>query len=164
MAEPDTTKSNGKQSEEREKLIDDSEEELGPFKVAIYTTVGCKWCRKAKALLASKNVPVLNINLTESPDRVTEMVELAGGKKTVPQIFFGTKHIGGCSELLELESDGKLDDMLKKAMSADSPGTASPQFIVPGPHIAIFTSHGCKYCKRAKKLLKTKKLERRGDC
>jgi glutaredoxin 3 len=81
-------------------------------RVEIYSTLFCGYCARAKALLAKKGVPFENIDLIEEADRREEMVQRAGGRTTVPQIFIDGKHIGGSDELHALDHAGKLDPLL----------------------------------------------------
>ena len=81
-------------------------------KVVIYTRDWCGYCSAALRLLQSKNVPFEEINLTGKPAEREELVEMAGGQTTVPQIFIGDVHVGGCDELYALDSAGKLDPLL----------------------------------------------------
>ena len=80
--------------------------------VEIYTTPICGFCSAAKRLLHSKNVSFVEINVMVNSNSRTEMIKRANGSRTVPQIFIGNKHIGGCDELHALENAGKLDAML----------------------------------------------------
>ncbi len=77
--------------------------------VTIYTTMFCPYCRRAKGLLADKGVAYDEIDVTMSPARRRELAELAGGQRSVPQIFIDGRHIGGSDELLALEAAGGLD-------------------------------------------------------
>ena len=79
-------------------------------KIIIYSTQICPFCLRAKMLLKRKNLKFEEIILTDEKSR-DEMIEKAGGKRTVPQIFIGDKHIGGCDELYALESEGRLDEI-----------------------------------------------------
>lgn len=81
-------------------------------KVVIYTRDWCGYCDAALRLLQSKNVPFEEINLTGRPAEREELVEMAGGQTTVPQIFIGDVHIGGCDELYALDRAGRLDPLL----------------------------------------------------
>ena len=81
-------------------------------KVIIYTRDWCGYCDAALRLLRSKDVPFEEINLTGKPAEREELVEMAGGQTTVPQIFIGDTHVGGCDELYALDSAGKLDPLL----------------------------------------------------
>lgn len=80
-------------------------------KVTIYTTKTCPYCVKAKMLLAKKSVNYQEIDASD--DKIREdMIVKAGGRRSVPQIFIGDKHVGGCDDLYALESEGKLDQLL----------------------------------------------------
>lgn len=81
-------------------------------KVEIYTTPICPFCFRAKQLLDSKNVDYVEINLWSERARRDEMVDRAGGRTTVPQIFIDDTAIGGSDELAELERSGELDKLL----------------------------------------------------
>lgn len=79
--------------------------------VVIYTTHTCPYCVKAKMLLTKKNVAYTEIDASD--DKVREdMIVKAGGRRTVPQIFIGSTHVGGCDDLYALESKGELDGLL----------------------------------------------------
>ena len=80
-------------------------------KIIIYTTKTCLYCVRAKALLDRKGATYQEIN-AEDPSIREEMIQKAGGRKTVPQIFIGDFHVGGCDDLYELEKKGKLDERL----------------------------------------------------
>ncbi|MEX1306284.1 MAG: glutaredoxin 3 [Rhodovibrionaceae bacterium] len=81
--------------------------------VTIYSSMLCPFCTRAKRLLKEKEVPFTEIDLMQHPLRKREMVEKAGGLTSVPQIFIGETHIGGCDELYALEAEGKLDPLLE---------------------------------------------------
>lgn len=72
-------------------------------RVTIYSIVGCPFCARAKSLLTELAVPFVEINLDKRPDLRSELTERTG-RRTVPQIFFNGKHIGGCDELKQLVS------------------------------------------------------------
>ena len=80
-------------------------------KITIYTTTTCPYCVRAKALLDRKGATYQEIS-TEDTSIREEMIQKAGGRKTVPQIFIGDFHVGGCDDLYELEKQGKLDERL----------------------------------------------------
>jgi glutaredoxin 3 len=80
--------------------------------VELYTTPICPYCVAAKDLLRRKGVSFVEINVMGDPDKRQEMVTRAGGRMTVPQIFIGAIHVGGCDDLYDLDSDGKLDPLL----------------------------------------------------
>ncbi|WP_371038818.1 MULTISPECIES: glutaredoxin 3 [unclassified Rhodosalinus] len=80
--------------------------------VEIYTSPLCGFCIAAKRLLSKKGISYAEIDVWEEPQRKAEMIQRANGGRTVPQIFIGDTHVGGCDELLALERAGKLDAML----------------------------------------------------
>ncbi|MDQ2094244.1 glutaredoxin 3 [Rhodalgimonas zhirmunskyi] len=80
--------------------------------VEIYTTPFCGFCHAAKRLLTQKGVAFSEIDVFAAPDRKPEMIKRANGGRTVPQIFVGDTHVGGCDELYALERAGKLDPLL----------------------------------------------------
>lgn len=81
--------------------------------VTIYTTKFCPFCIRAKSVLSSKNVDFNEIPVDGDQALRDKMTKLAGGAHTVPQIWIGDVHVGGCSELVALDSAGKLDAMLQ---------------------------------------------------
>jgi glutaredoxin 3 len=81
-------------------------------KVTIYTTRFCPYCIMAKRLLARKDVTFDEIDVGGRPDLREEMVRKAKGRTSVPQIWIGDTHVGGCDELYELDGAGKLDALL----------------------------------------------------
>lgn len=80
--------------------------------VEIYTTPYCGYCRMAKQLLGRKNVAYNEIDVSGNPALRQKMVERASGRTTVPQIFIGATHVGGCDDLYELNDAGNLDKLL----------------------------------------------------
>jgi glutaredoxin 3 len=83
--------------------------------VEIYTTPYCPFCLDAKALLKKKSVPFTEIDVSRDRALRMQMIERAHGRTTVPQIFIGTIHLGGCDDLYALEEEGKLDRLLNGA-------------------------------------------------
>ena len=81
--------------------------------VIIYSSEICPYCVKAKQLLESKKVEYKELRVDKNPELVAEVVKKSGGRKTVPQIFIGDHHVGGCDELYALEQEKKLDSMLE---------------------------------------------------
>ena len=81
-------------------------------KVRIYTTPICPYCVRAKALLTRKGVPYEEIDIFMDDDARRFMQEKSCGAQTVPQIFIGETHVGGCEELYALDRAGKLDPLL----------------------------------------------------
>ena len=80
--------------------------------VEIYTSPLCGFCHAAKRLLSQKGVQFEEVDVLANPDRKPEMIERANGGRTVPQIFVGDRHVGGCDELYDLERKGDLDKLL----------------------------------------------------
>ena len=80
-------------------------------KVQIYTTGWCPYCFAAKALLDDKGIPYEEIDATDPTVRM-DMIQRAHGRRTVPQIFIGERHVGGCDDLHALERAGELDALL----------------------------------------------------
>jgi glutaredoxin 3 len=80
--------------------------------VEIYTTPYCGYCRMAKQLLTRKNVAYTEIDVSGDAALRQKMVERADGRTTVPQIFVGGTHVGGCDDLYELNDAGNLDKLL----------------------------------------------------
>ena len=79
--------------------------------ITIYTTTYCPYCVKAKDLLKRKGATWTEVNAED--DSVREaMIVKAGGRRTVPQIFIGETHVGGCDDLYALDKAGKLDALL----------------------------------------------------
>ncbi|MDE2182157.1 MAG: glutaredoxin 3 [Alphaproteobacteria bacterium] len=81
-------------------------------KVRIYTTPICPYCVRAKALLTKKGVSFEEIDVYMDADARDEMLAQTCGARTVPQIFIGDRHVGGCDQLYELERAGELDPLL----------------------------------------------------
>ena len=80
--------------------------------IVVYTIPTCSYCAAAKALLKRKGAAFTEINVAGAPDRRAEMVKRSNGGTTVPQIFIGTEHVGGCEDLYALEEAGLLDALL----------------------------------------------------
>lgn len=80
--------------------------------VEIYTSPLCGFCHAAKRLLTQKGVTFSEVNVLTDPERKPEMIQRANGGRTVPQIFIGDTHVGGCDDLFALEQSGKLDPLL----------------------------------------------------
>jgi glutaredoxin 3 len=80
--------------------------------VVVYMTPYCSYCVSARALLRRKGVEFTEVNVAGTPDLRAEMVTRANGRTTVPQIFIGPTHVGGCDDLYELDGAGKLDPLL----------------------------------------------------
>lgn len=82
-------------------------------KVTIYTTAFCPYCMMAKRLLSSKNADFEEIPVDGKPAEREALRARASGASTVPQIWIGEHHVGGCDELYALERAGELDSMLQ---------------------------------------------------
>jgi glutaredoxin 3 len=80
--------------------------------ITIYTKATCPYCHAAKALLARKGAAFEEIDVGRHPERRPEMIGRAGGRTTVPQIFVGDRHVGGCDDLHALDAAGGLDPLL----------------------------------------------------
>jgi glutaredoxin 3 len=80
--------------------------------IEVYTTPYCSYCSAAKDLLRRKGAAFTEIDVSTNSERMTEMVERANGRMTVPQIFIGPTHVGGCDDLYALDRSGKLDPLL----------------------------------------------------
>jgi glutaredoxin 3 len=81
-------------------------------KVVVYSTGWCPYCTRAKQLLKSKGVDFEEIDVEARPEARAEMMTRSG-RRSVPQIFIGATHVGGCDDLHELEASGRLDTLLK---------------------------------------------------
>ena len=80
--------------------------------VEIYTTPYCPYCLDAKALLKKKNVDFTEIDVSRDRELRSKMTARANGRTTVPQIFVGSTHVGGCDDLYALDDAGGLDPLL----------------------------------------------------
>lgn len=80
--------------------------------VRLYTTPICPYCVRAKSLLTKKGVAFEEIDIFMDEAARAKMLADSGGARTVPQIFIGDTHVGGCDELHALEKAGKLDALL----------------------------------------------------
>jgi glutaredoxin 3 len=82
--------------------------------VTVYVSDWCPYCERAKGLLSQKNVVISEINVADEPKFREEMMARSK-RRTVPQIFIGDKHIGGCDDLFELDRSGELDRLIQGA-------------------------------------------------
>jgi glutaredoxin 3 len=87
-------------------------EESEVAQVEIYTKTFCGFCWRAKHLLESKGIAYREISVDFGGEVRQQMIERANGRTTVPQVFIGGHHIGGCDDLVELERSGKLDELI----------------------------------------------------
>ncbi len=81
-------------------------------KIEIYTKAFCGYCARVKALLRAKGVDYEEHDITMGGPLRTEMIQRAGGRSTVPQVFIDGKHIGGSDDLAAVERSGELDSLL----------------------------------------------------
>lgn len=80
--------------------------------ITIYTKPFCPYCSAALELLDSKGVKYLELDISGKPELRAEMIQRAGGRMTVPQIFAGDRHLGGCDDIYALDRRGELDPVL----------------------------------------------------
>ena len=80
--------------------------------VVMYCTAACPFCRSAERLLLEKGAQIDKIRVDLEPTRRSEMMQRSG-RRTVPQIWIGGRHVGGCDDLYALEAEGKLDPLLE---------------------------------------------------
>ena len=81
-------------------------------RVEIYTKFLCPYCARAKRLLEEKGVEYEETEVSMGGEKKAEMVQRAGGRTTVPQIFIDGRHVGGSDDLAALDREGKLDPLL----------------------------------------------------
>ncbi|MEN8220075.1 MAG: glutaredoxin 3 [Pseudomonadota bacterium] len=81
--------------------------------VRMYSTRICPYCMRAEHLLNKKGVQVDKILVDHDPTEMTKMIEITG-RRTVPQIFIGDRHVGGYDDLVDLDLDGELDPLLQQ--------------------------------------------------
>ncbi|AWM88954.1 glutaredoxin 3 [Microvirga sp. 17 mud 1-3] len=81
--------------------------------ITIYSKSWCPYCAAAKRLLDEKGAAYTEIDIEEEPEKRAEMVQKAGGRTTVPQIFIGERHVGGCDDLYALDEKGRLEALLQ---------------------------------------------------
>jgi glutaredoxin 3 len=81
-------------------------------RVLMYATAACPFCQSAERLLLAKGVQIDKIRVDLEPERRAEMTKKSG-RRTVPQIWIGSRHIGGCDDLYALEREGRLDTLLE---------------------------------------------------
>lgn len=81
-------------------------------RIVIYTTAFCPYCHAAKDLLKGKGAEFSEIDVSSDPEERRRMTDKAGGRRTVPQIFIGERHVGGATDLYELDRKGELDPLL----------------------------------------------------
>ena len=86
--------------------------------IEIYTTPYCPYCQWAKELLRKKNAAFTEIDISGDRELRSKMTLRANGRTTVPQIFIGPTHVGGCDDLYALDDAGKLDLLLNEPATA----------------------------------------------
>ena len=79
----------------------------------MYCTAACPFCQSAERLLAGKGASIDKVRVDLEPERRAEMVRKSGGRRTVPQIWIGERHVGGCDDLYALERQGRLEALLE---------------------------------------------------
>jgi glutaredoxin 3 len=82
--------------------------------VTLYVSDWCPYCQRAKGLLTRKNVVFSEINVEDEPKFREEMIARSN-RNTVPQIFIGDRHVGGCDDLFELDHSGELDRLIQES-------------------------------------------------
>lgn len=80
--------------------------------VTIYTTSCCVFCLRAKEFLQARRVPFREVDVSDDHAARAQLVERANGQRTVPQIFVGEVHVGGYSDLVALDREGKFQPLL----------------------------------------------------
>lgn len=85
--------------------------------VTIYTTGSCVFCLRAKEYLQSRGVPYEEVDVTGDDEARARLVERSNGQRTVPQIFVGTTHVGGYTDLVRLDGEGKFQPLLARTSS-----------------------------------------------
>lgn len=81
-------------------------------RVLMYCTAACPFCHSAERLLLEKGASIEKVRVDLEPARRGEMMQKSG-RRTVPQIWIGERHVGGCDDLYALEQEGKLDSLLE---------------------------------------------------
>jgi glutaredoxin 3 len=79
--------------------------------ITMYMTGWCPYCQRAGALLEQRGLAVTQINVDDDPKFRADMISRSG-RRTVPQIFIGDRHVGGCDDLYALDASGELDRLL----------------------------------------------------
>jgi glutaredoxin 3 len=95
-----------------------------PAAITVYATAWCPYCSAARALLQGKGAAFTEINVDDQPEQRPVMIARSG-RRTVPQIFIGDRHIGGYDDLAALDRAGGLDPLLAGAAGGPGPDTRS---------------------------------------
>lgn len=85
--------------------------------IVMYSTAFCGYCQRARNLFERKGVNVREIKIDEDPREREAMLQKSGGRRTVPQIFIGERHVGGYDDLAALDRSGELDQLLVETTS-----------------------------------------------
>jgi glutaredoxin 3 len=83
--------------------------------IIMYSTAWCGYCQRARNLFERKGVEIREVKIDEEPGERELMLQKSGGRRTVPQIFIGERHVGGYDELAALDRTGELDKLLAPA-------------------------------------------------
>lgn len=83
--------------------------------IVMYSTGWCPYCQRARALLERKGAAFRDVKVDEDPAERTTMLARSGGRRSVPQIFIGERHVGGYDELYALDKAGELDGLLGRS-------------------------------------------------
>jgi glutaredoxin 3 len=83
--------------------------------IVMYSTNWCGYCQRARSLFDRKGVSIQEIKIDESAEQRDIMLKRTGGRRTVPQIFIGDRHVGGYDDLAALDRTGELDKLLGKS-------------------------------------------------
>jgi glutaredoxin 3 len=88
---------------------------MSSTEILMYSTAWCPYCVRAKSLLDRKGLAFREIRVDENPAELDVMLARSGGRRTVPQIFIGDRHVGGFDELYALDKSGELDTLASPA-------------------------------------------------
>lgn len=88
---------------------------MSDARVIVYTTPFCGYCTAAKKLLERKGAAYSEVDVMMDAEQRRLMLERSGGRRTVPQIFIGDRHVGGYDDLSALDASGELDELLAAA-------------------------------------------------
>jgi glutaredoxin 3 len=97
-----------------------TEAQVNPSEIIMYSTTWCPYCDRARSLLKAKSASFIEVKIDEDPAQRDIMLKRTGGRRTVPQIFIGERHVGGFDELYALDRKGELDGLLRDAAAAGS--------------------------------------------
>jgi len=83
--------------------------------IVVYSSGWCPYCERARALLDRRGLPFREVKVDQDPSQREIMLARSGGRRTVPQIFIGERHVGGFDELYALDKSGELDSLTGRA-------------------------------------------------